>query len=245
MRVLERALTSLPYAVTDRVLFGFHPFVRPLQVLVQHLIGGPRPASFLLDGRTFHCSTAEKYFFEREHFEQELWSGLHKFIGSEDVVYDFGAHIGFWALRLSCLCKHVVAFEPSPINFQRLQQNVHNVRNITLVNAALAAKEGELTFTEAGSMSVLGGGDVVVRTTTLDASASQYPRPTFLLMDVEGYAGEVLEGGMALLRQKVPLICEIHHEQEERTTFQKLLDCGYQISRIDHTHRYPFRIAAN
>ena len=245
MRVLERALISLPYAVTDRVLFGFHPLVRPLQILVQHLIGGPRPASFLLDGHTFNCSTAEKYFFEREHFEQELWSVLRKFVGPQDVVYDFGAHIGFWAVRLSRVCRHVVAFEPSPVNFQRLQQNVRNLPNITLVNAALAATEGQLTFTEAGSMSALGGEGAVVKTTTLNSSATRYPAPTFLLMDVEGYAAEVLRGGTSLLQQKVPMICEIHGEQEERATFQNLRQWGYRIRRIDHAHRYPFRFAAD
>ena len=245
MRILERALISLPYAVTDRVLFGFHPLVRPLQVLVQHLIGGPRSASFLLDGHTFNCSTAEKYFFEREHFEQELWSVLSNFVGSQDIVYDFGAHIGFWALRLSRVCRHVVAFEPSPVNFQRLQRNVSNLSNITLVNAALAAAEGEFKFTEAGSMSALGGDGAVVKATTLDLAATRYPAPTFLLMDVEGHADEVLRGGTSLLRQKVPMICEIHSEQEERPTLQILREWGYEISRIDHAHQYPFRIGAN
>jgi FkbM family methyltransferase len=208
------------------------------------MIGGPRPASFTLDGCTFNCSTAEKYFFEREHYEQELWSALSRLVGPSDVVYDFGAEIVFLVLRLSRVCKHVVGFEPSPTNFKRLQLNVSDIKNVTLVNAALAAEEGELRLTEAGTMSVLGRGDVMVKTTTLDASAARYPTPTLLLMDVEGYAGEVLRGAEGLLAQKVPLICEIHHEQENETAFKTLKESGYEISRLDYTHRYPYRILA-
>jgi len=244
MRAVERVLVSLPYAVTDRVLFGSHRFARPLQIIVQHMIGGPQPASFTLDGCTFNCSTAEKYFFEREHFEQELWSVLSQLVGRSDIVYDFGAHIGFWVLRMSRICELVVAFEPSATNFKRLQENVGKLQNVTLVNAALAADEGRLRFTDAGSMSVLGQGNAIVKATTLDRAAGQYPRPTFLLMDVEGFAGEVLRGAAGLLAEKVPLICEIHHQQENETTFKALKESGYEISRLDYTHRYPFRILA-
>jgi FkbM family methyltransferase len=244
MRLLERTLTALPYSVTDGVLFGSHRAAGPLQVVMQRLIGGPRPATFLLDGLRFHCSTSEKYFFERENFERELGNELRRHLGPEDVVYDFGAHIGYWLLRLSRLCKHVVAFEPSPLNFGRLRQNVGDIPNVTLVNAAIAAEVGKMPFSEAGSMSTVGEGEIVVNATTLDVYARSAISPTFLLVDVEGFAGQALSGAPGLLSRRTPLICEVHHDSERQAVFGTLEDFGYHISPIDRDHSYPFRVFA-
>jgi FkbM family methyltransferase len=245
LRLLERTFTSLPYSVTDGVFFGSHRAAGPLQVMVQRLIGGPRPASFSLDGLTFHCSTSEKYFFERENFERELGSELRRHLGPEDVVYDFGAHIGYWVLRLSRLCKHVVGFEPSPLNFGRLRQNVGDIPNVTIVNAAVAAEVGEMRFSEAGSMSTVGAGDIMVNATTLDAYARFSISPTFLLVDVEGFAGKALLGAAELLTRRTPLICEVHHGDEQQAVFSTLGDFGYKISHIDRAYPFPYRIFAS
>ncbi len=245
MGLVERALTSLPYTIIDRLLFGEHPAVRPLQVLVQHLIRGPRSAEFLLDGHAFHCWTSEKYFFERENFEQDLWNVLRDRLTRHDVVYDFGAHIGYWVVRLSRICRHVVAFEPSPINFNRLSRNAAQIANATVVNAAIAAKEGEMAFTEAGSMSTIGKGALRVKSVTLDTYARNAISPTFLLIDVEGFAGEALLGAASLLIRRIPLICEIHNVREERSVFDTLCVHGYNIAYVDRTHPYPFRIHAS
>jgi hypothetical protein len=59
---MERILIAMPYWLTDRVLFGSHRAAQPLQILVQQIAGGPRPAGFLLDGHTFHYQADHKYF---------------------------------------------------------------------------------------------------------------------------------------------------------------------------------------
>lgn len=244
MSFLERVITTLPYRLTDRILFGPYRIAGPLQTAVQHVIGGPRAASITIDGHSFHCSTSEKYFFERENFERELWEVMLPLLGADDVVYDFGAHIGYWAIRLSRICKHVFAFEPSPLNFPRLCKNAADISNVTLVNAAIAAEEGKMRFTEAGSMSTLGAGDVVVQTIALDSFAATHLPPTFLLMDVEGYAGQVLRGALSLLTRKIPMVCEIHDHDEEKATIPTLRSLSYDISHIDRSCPYPFRILA-
>ena len=242
--MMENVFVRLPYRITDRVLFGSHRGAPPLQVLVQHLIRGPRPGSFSLDGHTFHCQTSHKYFFEREHFEQDLWEILRERLGPNDVVYDVGAHFGFWAVRLSGICREVIAFEPSPINLATLRRNAGSIANVTLINAAAGSAEGVMSFSEGGSMSKVGVGETRVNVTTIDASAENHASPTFLLIDVEGFAGEVLRGASKALTSRLPMILEIHDQSERDAVNAILTETGYEIHSIDNDHRFPFRIFA-
>ena len=242
---IEQMFLSLPHTLTDRVLFGSHRVAVPLQVIVQHLIGGPRPASFQLDGHTFHCETAHKYFFEREKFERSVWQVLRQRIGPQDVVYDIGAHFGFWAIRLSGLCKNVVAFEPSSINIHTVRQNAGMIPNVQIVNCAVGAADGVVNFVECGSMSKVNTGDEKVTMMTVDSATGQYPKPTCLMIDVEGHAAEVLKGATKTLAGVSLLISEIHDPSEHEAVFEALSG-SYSIKFIDHgASMYPFRIMAS
>jgi FkbM family methyltransferase len=241
---MERILIAMPYRLTDRLLFGSHRAAQPLQILVQRMMGGPRPASFLLDGHTFHCQTSHKYFFEKQDFERDVWQMLRERIRPDDVVYDVGAHFGFWAIRLSRVCRHVIAFEPSPTNLVTLIQNVGAIPNVTIVNAALGSAECVISFAEGGSMSRVGVGDIKVNLTTIDLSAERHPKPTFVLIDVEGFGTEVLRGGRRALIGHVPVMCEIHDANERDGVFELLRSADYTIRLLDADRHFPFRILA-
>jgi FkbM family methyltransferase len=243
----ERILIAVPYWLTDRLLFGSHRAALPMQILVQRMIGGPRPATFLLDGHTFHCQTTHKYFFERQDFERDVWQILLERIRPDDVVYDVGAHFGFWAIRLSRVCRHVIAFEPSPTNLVTLIQNAGTIPNVTIINAAVGSAEGVMSFSEGGSMSRVGVGDIKVNLTTLDLSAERYPEPTFVLIDVEGFGTEVLRGARRALIRRVPVMCEIHDANERDGVFELLKNADYTIRLLDvpdAERHFPFRIFA-
>jgi FkbM family methyltransferase len=241
---IERISIAMPYWLTDRLLFGSHWASQPLQILVQRMIGGPRPASFSLDGHTFHCQTAHKYFFERQDYERDAWQILRERIRPDDVVYDVGAHIGFWAIRLSRVCRHVIAFEPSPTNLVTLTQNVGTIHNVTIINAAVGSAEGVMSFSEDGSVSRVGVGDIKVNLTTLDLSAERHPQPTYVVIDVEGFGTEVLRGGRRALIRHVPLMCEIHDAHERDGVFELLKNAEYAIRLLDTDRRFPFKIFA-
>lgn len=147
----------LTYRLIDNVLFGSHPLAAPLQRVMQRMIGGPREASFVLDGREFHCTTAHKYYFERANYERDLWPAILECIDTDSVVYDVGAHFGFWALRLAQRVRHVYAFEPSQSNLEYLRKNC-GFPNVTIVPAAVSSATGMIALSEAGSMSRVGGG---------------------------------------------------------------------------------------
>ena len=241
---MERILIAMPHWLTDRLLFGSHRAAQPLQILVQRMIGGPHPASFLLDGHIFHCQTAHKYFFERQDYERDAWQILREWIRPEDVVYDVGAHFGFWAIRLSKVCRHVIAFEPSPTNLVTLIQNVGTIPNVTIINAAVGSAEGVMSFSEGGTMSRVGVGDLKVDVTTLDLAAEQHPEPTFVLIDVEGFGTEVLRGGRRVLIRHLPVMCEIHDANERDGVFELLRNAEYRIRLLDADRHFPFRIFA-
>jgi len=206
------------------------------------VVQGPRPTSFLLDGHVFHCTTAHKYYFERGDYERELWPVLQRNVAPGSVVYEIGAHFGFWVMRLANLVRHIYAFEPSPENLDFLRRNVGGFPNVTVIAAALGATATEVSFSEKGSMSTVGAGTMVVPMVTMDDFASDHESPNLVLMDVEGHGGDVLRGASELLRTRPIIICEIHTSTEENAIVALLAEHGYTL---DHrAARYPFRMVA-
>lgn len=66
-------------------------------------------------------------------------------------VLDIGANIGIFTLIMARLVKdsgQVISFEPGPMSFSLLQRNVliNNYKNVTLVNSAVADREGDSTL---------------------------------------------------------------------------------------------------
>jgi FkbM family methyltransferase len=230
------------YRLVERVLFGSHRFAVPLQTVIQHALRGPRPASFLLDGHWFHCTTAHKYYFERSDYERDLWPVLQRSVAPNSVVYEIGAHFGFWVVRLANLARHIYAFEPSPANLDFLRRNVGGFPNVSLIEAAVGATATEVAFSENGSMGAVGAGALSVPMVTLDDFASRHELPNLLLMDVEGYGGEVLRGASALLAAHPTIFCEIHTTDEENAITAALTEHGYKPDY--QADRYPFRMIA-
>ena len=232
----------IAYRLVERVLFGSHRFAVPLQIIIQHALRGPRPASFLLDGHLFHCTTAHKYYFERSDYERDLWPALQQCVAPNSVIYEIGAHFGFWVMRLANLVGHIYAFEPSPANLGFLRRNVCDFSNVTLVNAAVGATATEVAFSENGSVSSVGAGALTVPMVTLDDFASRHEFPNLILMDVEGYGGEVLRGASTLLAAHPTIICEIHTAAEENAIIAALTEHGYTPDY--QAGCYPFRMIA-
>jgi len=72
---------------------------------------------------------------------------LEKLVKPGDHVLDIGANIGFYAKILSELVGidgMVYCFEPDSTNFRRLVSNVGRLRNVKVVNMAVADKAGKL-----------------------------------------------------------------------------------------------------
>lgn len=169
-------------------------------------------------------------------FDRLLWSGtlepevqaaLAECIQPGSVVYDVGANMGFYSLvvaRLAGPQGRVYAFEPEPLNFQRLEEHIarNALYNIHTTCAAVAAESGMVRFRRGDprlSPTLLTGQlltagqpglpqgvrdapaehAVEMPAVALDEFVSEHPPPHLIKCDVEGAEMEVLRGAAELL----------------------------------------------
>ena len=151
---------------------------------------------------------------------------LKRLLEPGDTCVDVGAHIGYVALVAAKYGRRVLAVEPGPTTYRRLQ------RNLTL-NPRLASKVVSLPMAladHAGTMTLLDSErqpnraslayrpldarEVQVEVRTLDQVVAEHrDRVSFLKIDVEGAELDVLRGGEATLRQQRPLVlCELNED---------------------------------
>lgn len=256
MRVGKIVFGNLASSIlAEKIIFGQHSLAQPLQVAIQHLIRGPRETAFRIEtgpaaGMLFSCLTSHKYFFVRGNYESDLVEPVQSLVRTGSVAFDIGAHFGYWTLALSRLCGPlgtVFAFEPSSENLVRLRHNLqlNNIENVRVVSAAVSDVEGKLKFAEGGSMSAVGAGTIEVDAITLDEFCKAHPQPDFLLIDVEGHAGEVLRGADRIFHERpVPVLCEIHGLAEYASFLTFVRGKLENVRKLDKSARTPFRVLA-
>jgi FkbM family methyltransferase len=263
-RLALAVLFRMPPRLREAILFGSSRICVPLQKGMVRLLGGAhlvetRFTDGPMRGLSFRCWTSEKYFSLGSHYENEAQNLLADLLKPGDVVYDIGGHAGYMALLFSAMVGptgRVFSFEPSPLNYTRLERNVNANRrsNLTVVKAAASDREGEAFIEERGTVSaILENGREAsaplsrIRTIRLDdfAYGSGNPTPTFVKVDVEGYAGPVLEGMRRILENAQPgILCEIHNPHEEARISRVLTNYQYRLLPIGSQKRYPRRAIA-
>jgi len=143
-----------------------------------------------------------------------------------DIVLDIGANIGYFALMESKIIGpsgKVYAVEPSPVNYQRLNENIklNKFNNIETFNLALGDRIGtaEMFISNKSNWSRLIKRDlpdkvnqiVDVEIQTVDHFLKDKPKPTFIRMDVEGYEINIIRGMTQTLNlEKLGVFIELH-----------------------------------
>jgi FkbM family methyltransferase len=159
--------------------------------------------------------------------EPETTSWLERTITKDSIVYDIGANIGYFALYAWSLgAASVVAFEPEPLNFSRLNENLHlnEAKSVLALPLALSdqsriARFGYRDFVR-GAASPYGVdppadvhrvGCVCERLDSLRHDRT-LPRPTHIKIDVDGYEQHVLAGAEETFseEQLAHLMVEMH-----------------------------------
>jgi FkbM family methyltransferase len=181
-------------------------------------------------------------------YEPEQTQAFQRVIKPGDIVYDVGAHYGYYTLLSSILAGptgKVFAFEPSPANIARLQAHLraNGCANVSVEELALSDAEGTARFdnqTGSGTAHLSSQGSIEVRTATLDSLGSRLPPPQVVKIDCEGAEVMVLEGGEKTLRSTHPAIfLSTHGEDLKQACFRLLGRWGYSHSQL-HGDDYLF-----
>lgn len=165
-------------------------------------------------------------------------------------VIDLGASYGYYAVLFSRLvgpAGHVWAFEPNPLEHQRLRANVYaNVcRNVSTVPIAISDRAALARFQSDPSRPWLGRLDTdtertwhaptVVATASLDEFVAEAAlAPTLVKIDVEGAEVSVLAGCRNLIQKSAPMfLIEAHSEESAVAVQRHLVAAGYTETVIE------------
>jgi len=220
---LRRAVRDL----VDRVA-GAEPRV------VRVLSGAARGSRLELDLRT------EKAYW-LGYYERSVQRILRENVKAGDVVYDIGAHVGFFSVCAARLGASVYAVEPVAASALRLRRNAAlNPPGIQVIEAAAWHETGSVELVPGDwaqqFRTVTGEG---VPGLALDELAERERPPTLIKLDVEGAEAHVLRGARRILELDRPIVvCELHGEQERREVLELL--AGYRIDQLEG----PLRIVA-
>jgi len=168
-----------------------------------------------------------RWIFKRGSYEAELTEFItHNVeLNDDSVCIDVGANIGWYTLTLARTAKKrvsILAFEPDPLNFKLLSENI-SLNGCSAVRAIQkAVSDSEETRTlylyankNRGRHSLLPintQGTVEVQTIALDVFLEREGvdprRVAFMKIDVEGYEFHVLNGAKRLLTTVPLVLCE-------------------------------------
>lgn len=207
---------SLPGLVGRMIMWKFHRLIRAEPVVPLHASSRMR----LRATPTEHGIQAAIFLF-RDAYEPSVRYAIDTYVKEGDKVYDIGANLGLWALRMLERVGpqgSVCAFEPNPETAQRLKQNIDlsGHVNAQIFAHALGSATDTLTLyvpDDVGRSSLAAEAetdrriDVPVR--RLDDVWNEQGRPhiSFIKIDIEGAEPMVLRGASDFLQTVRPVIC--------------------------------------
>jgi FkbM family methyltransferase len=191
--------------------------------------------------RGFRWLVATRSSFLFGTYEPTQTRLFEELVKPADVVYDIGAHFGYYTLLSSKLVGdrgRIIAFEPSPGNLARLYRHIELNRrsNVQVLELAVSDHEGTAHFetrTGSGVGHLADDGPLEVKLTTLD-SLSQLPLPQVMKIDVECAEVGVLNGAKSLFSKCKPVIfLSLHGDDLKKTCLEILSGHGYTFQQIE------------
>jgi len=177
-------------------------------------------------------------------YELEQRMAFQHYVGAGDIVYDVGAHVGFYTLIASTLVGdtgRVVAFEPLPenLNFLREHLSINRIENVTVVDKAVTSHSGSEKFRrhqDRSMGSISNDGELSVSTVRLDdlIEGAHLPPPSVIKMDIEGGEYRALSGAREFLSRAHPTIILSTHGRDIHDDCCRLLrQLGFDLLSLD------------
>lgn len=207
----------------------------PNGLIVPILQGRLRGKKWIVGSGTHGCWLGSYEHDKQRRFEQ--------FVQEGDVVYDIGAHVGFYTLLASELVGasgRVIAFEPLPRNIRFLRQHLalNNCNNVAVIDAVVSDQSATVRFEEGPSSSmgfVSEHGRLELKAVRLDElyAKGEIPRPDVIKMDIEGGEYHALSGAKCLLGEARPVIfLATHGASMHKKCCEFLHALGYRLSAL-------------
>lgn len=197
-----------------------------------------------LQGYKFIVTTGSG--FVRGDYEQEKTNIITGNTSEGDVVYDVGAHVGYYSMMMAKYAGpkgRVYSFEPRPLNNGFLRKHIaaNHLENINVMDKAVSDVVGELRFnanTGTGTGHLSDTGNIVVNSTTIDTLVGEgMPVPNLIKIDVEGGEIGVLKGAVNTIEKNKPkIIFATHGDELHKFCVGFLEDRGYEINTFDQEH---------
>jgi FkbM family methyltransferase len=176
-----------------------------------------------------------------EHYFPDLFRLL-----PDEVLVDCGAFDGdtirgFMRQQDGRGFGQVLAFEPDPLNWPRLQETVAALpvelrSKVACFPHAVSGRTGTIQFDSTGTdLSSMGSGALSVECVKLD-EALQSHTPTMIKFDIEGAELDALSGGHATIARSVPVLAVSTYHQQSH-----LWEIPLAIARISDQYRYALR----
>jgi FkbM family methyltransferase len=197
------------------------------------ILSGPNKGLRWIVGAGTHGCWLGRY--ERQEIE---WFLDHT--SPQDVVWDIGAHAGFFAMACARRCRHVVACEAMPGNVRLLGEHlrINRIENITVVDAAVSSTHnGEALFGGSSSsyQNQLGTGAHRVTTVTIDGLITEgRPAPQIIKMDIEGAEEDAFQGAANTISRVRPKMLVAVHSENLKDACRSLLEsAGYRVEMLN------------
>lgn len=187
-------------------------------------------------------------YLATQHAYEPLTTQL--FIASvcdRDVVFDIGAHVGYYSLLAGVLVGKkgaVIAVEPSDTNRILLAKNIakNKINVISVINKAISDKDGFAQFTlsdtSSGDNSLIAGKtagkSIKVAVATIDSLSKKLRlSPSVIKVDVEGAEELVIAGMKQTLQSQTLKTIFIEVSNKESRVPQILQKAGFVLKIID------------
>lgn len=204
----------------------------PDQMTVPILRGQLRGKQWIVGSGRHGCWLGTYEYDNQRVFEEWIKPG--------NVVFDIGAHVGFFTLLASSLVDEtgkVFAFEPLPRNLNYLREHLqlNQISNVEVIEAAVSEHCGETRLNQSVSSyqtQVVERGDLQVTKVCLDdlIEYDNFPVPNYIKIDVEGHEKFALKGAQKCLSQAHPTIfLSIHGRPVYQQCRQILESFDYKI----------------
>jgi FkbM family methyltransferase len=218
--------------------------ILPKETTVRILQGRLRGKKWILGSRVLEYALGS--------FEWEKAKLLERIIKKTFVVYDIGAHVGYYTLLAAQPVGEkgkVIAFEPLPRNVKYLRRHVEMNRcsNVMIIEAAVTDKRGKSSF-DTGRDSFTGHlsqkGDLQIITVSIDEliAARKIPHPDLMKINVEGAEMHVLEGArLTLTRYEPEILLSTHSDRLHERCIDFLVSLDYKPKHVTGNDLYGVR----